>query len=248
MNRPGGNRVGGARRRRQPLLVFVIVLVVLAGVLVAADRIVAAVVESQVASRLQTQLASVAAPDVTVDGFPFVTQAVAGDLLAVHVVADGINSAPGQPEGAVRIAHTDLRLTDVRSPDWYTTVTAGSVEGTAELDYAAISALAGYPVSYADDNRVQVDVERMVLGVRVNAAVTGVLTVDAATQTLTITDPKSTFARIGVSDNVTRAVLDLVVKPIPLTGIPLGLQVNSLTPTGTSVVVGIAGSDVPLTG
>lgn len=237
-----------ARRRLHPLLVLVIALVVLAGLLVLTDRVAAAVVERQVASRLQTELASVEAPDISVDGFPFLTQALAGDLAAVHVVADGINGTPGQPEGTVQVAHTDLRLTDVRSPDRYTTVTAGSVEGTAELDYAAISGLAGYPITYGGDGRVQVDLERTVLGVSVNATVTGVPTLDVEAQTLTITDPKAEFAKIGVADSVTQAVVDLIVKPIPLAGIPLDLQVGSITPTEANVVVGITGTDVRLTG
>lgn len=243
-----GTTAPAGRRRRHPLVVLVVVLVVLAAVFLATDRIVAAVVEHRVASRLQTELASVESPDVSVDGFPFLTQAVAGDLSAVHLVADGINTAPGQPDGAVQVAHTDLRLSDVRSADWYQTVTAGSVEGTAELDYAAVSALAGYPISYGGDNRVQVDLERSVLGVDVNASVTGVLTLDAAAQTLTITDPRSTFAKIGVSDSVTRAVVAIVVQPIPLAGIPLDLQISSLTPTQETIVVGITGADVQLTG
>lgn len=236
------------RRRRHPLLVLLVVLVVLAGLFVAADRIVAGVVERQVASRLQTELASVETPDISVDGFPFLTQAVAGDLSAVHVVADGINTAPGQPDGAVQVTHTDLRLTDVRSPDWYKTVSAGSVEGTAELGYAAISGLAGFGVAYGGEGRVQVKVEQTVLGVSVDATVTGALSVDQAAQTLTITDPQVSVAGVPVPNTVTRAIVAIVVKPIPLAGIPLDLKISSITPTEANVVVGITGSDIQLTG
>ena len=67
-----------------------IAAVVLLALLVAADRIAAAVAGNEVAQRVATSEDLSERPDVTFGGFPFLTQALAGSFRDVRVVADGV--------------------------------------------------------------------------------------------------------------------------------------------------------------
>src|SRR3954453_5389351 len=65
----------------------VIVVIVILGLLVVADRVALAAAEHVVAGRIQDDQGLSDRPDVTIHGFPFLTQALAGryDEVTVHV-------------------------------------------------------------------------------------------------------------------------------------------------------------------
>lgn len=69
---------------------LLITLVVLAVLLVGADFVARAVAEDRVATELQGSLDLPTAPDVDVDGFPFLTQAIAGRYDDAELAAPGI--------------------------------------------------------------------------------------------------------------------------------------------------------------
>lgn len=68
-------------------------LAVVLALLVAADFIAAAVAERQVSKQLRTTLSLPQDPAVTVNGFPFLTQALGGDYRDVEVSADQVQVA-----------------------------------------------------------------------------------------------------------------------------------------------------------
>ena len=70
------------RRRRWPW-VLLIVFVVLVGLAIAADRVALAIAEDKAASTLRNSQHLSSTPDVSVPGFPFLTQAVAGSYGSV---------------------------------------------------------------------------------------------------------------------------------------------------------------------
>jgi len=78
----------------------VVVLLVLAGLLVVGDFAAAAVAESAVSRQLRDQLGLRTDPDVRINGFPFTTQALAGEYGSVDVAADVV----GEAEGTVRVS------------------------------------------------------------------------------------------------------------------------------------------------
>jgi hypothetical protein len=73
---------------------WVIALLVLAGVLVAVDYAAAAVAESAVSRQMREQIGLVDDPSVRINGFPFLTQALAGEYRSVDVDADRIAVGP----------------------------------------------------------------------------------------------------------------------------------------------------------
>ena len=79
------DQVRGSRIKK-----IVIVLVVIVGVLVAADFGVAAAAEYQVSKKMRTELNLAADPSVDIHGFPFITQAIAGDYQDISINATGV--------------------------------------------------------------------------------------------------------------------------------------------------------------
>ena len=73
------------------LLIGVIILAVL---LVAADRIAVAVAENQISDRLTSAYGLAGKPGVTITGFPFFTQVVAGDYRQIDVSASQVPASP----------------------------------------------------------------------------------------------------------------------------------------------------------
>lgn len=234
-------------RRRSPVTGFVVLGVV--AVLVAlglflADRFVEQRVERESAAQLQGELGTPAPPAVDVQGWPFLTQAAGQRLPRVHVVADDLG-AEGDT-GVVPVAHADLLLTDVSTPDWWATLEAARIEGTARLDYAALGTLAGTPVTSAGGDRVRLERTTSLFGADVAATVTGRLDLDVAAQTITLADPSIEVAGVTLPETAADALLRAVAPPIAITGLPLDLTVTSVTAGAEAVDVALLGEDVAL--
>ncbi|HEX8508490.1 MAG TPA: DUF2993 domain-containing protein [Propionibacteriaceae bacterium] len=230
-------RRSGARRAG---LALVLVVVVLALLIVVADRVGQQVVERRVAQQLQTELGTASPPSVDIEGFPFVTQVLRRSFSSVHVVAEDVQ-APDQP---TKVKQVDLRLHDVTSQDNFATSTAARVDGTATLDYPTAQKLTGQPLRYAREGRVEVSQPTDLMGVPVTARVIGRPVVDAADQTLSLGDPELTVAGVDVPDTTSKALLDSIVKPAPVRGVPFGLKIIDVTAMPEGLVAGVQGSDV----
>lgn len=89
---------------------LVIAVVVLVGLLVAADYATAAVAESAVSRQMRQQLGLADDPDVRINGFPFLTQAISGNYRSVDVSADRL------PLGPLREVEVRAQLRDVEAP------------------------------------------------------------------------------------------------------------------------------------
>ncbi|HWC79093.1 MAG TPA: DUF2993 domain-containing protein [Pseudonocardiaceae bacterium] len=89
----------------------VIVLVVIVGVLVAADFGVAAAAEYQVSKKMRTELGLADDPSVDIHGFPFITQAIAGDYQDISINATGVPA-----KNTLRDLEVDADLHNVRVP------------------------------------------------------------------------------------------------------------------------------------
>jgi hypothetical protein len=237
-----------ARRRGSSAATgFVVVLVVAALValgLFFGDRYAADRVERETAARLQSKLGTATAPSVDIQGWPFLTQVVGRHVRSVHVVADDVGTGGSS---SVPVAHTDLVLTDITSDDWFQTMTARHAEGTARLDYAALGAIAGAPLTYAGNGRVQVQASQALAGLPFKATVSGTPQLDAGAQSITLGNPQVSVAGLDLPGSSADAVVQALVKPIPVTGLPFGLRLTSLTPADDGLHVGLRGDGLELT-
>ncbi|WP_245900635.1 LmeA family phospholipid-binding protein [Prauserella shujinwangii] len=142
-----GNRRGKRTRR------VVIVLVVLAGLLVGADFALAAYAEHAVSQKAREQLELSNDPAVTINGFPFATQAISGEYQHITVSAQGI------PVGPLRDVAIRADLRDVTAP--LSDLTAGKVnaieigdlEGQVTLKESDISRVE--PLTNIEDLRIE---------------------------------------------------------------------------------------------
>src|SRR3954452_1263679 len=136
----------------------VIVVLVILGLLVVADRVALAAAEHVVAGRIQTDQGLSQRPDVTIHGFPFLTQALSGryDQVTVHVKGLRDRTVPVQkltvdlrgvhvPLGAVTSGHLSR-------------VPVDHATATILLSYADSNAYLGNPlhVSQGDNGEVKV--------------------------------------------------------------------------------------------
>jgi hypothetical protein len=90
-------------------VVSIVVLLCVLGLLVAADFGFRAASQARVAALLHQRLNTSRYPDVDIHGFPFLTQALAGDYGSVHLEASGVHP-PGAP---LRNLHFVAELHDV---------------------------------------------------------------------------------------------------------------------------------------
>ena len=153
----------------------VIVVLVIVGLLVVADRVALAAAEHVVAGRIQTDQGLAERPDVTIHGFPFLTQALAGryDDVTVHV--------RGLRDRTVPVAKLTVDLHGVHVP--LSAVTSGHLS-RVPVDRATAKVLLSYDdvnsylgrhltVSEGDNGQVKVTGSVTVVGQTVSASASG---------------------------------------------------------------------------
>jgi len=91
------------RRRRWPWITLLVIVLVLVG----GDRAAKAYAEDRMASQVQSSLALSGKPNVTIQGFPFLTQAAARTFNTVDVNASNETAGPG---GQLQIASLTATL------------------------------------------------------------------------------------------------------------------------------------------
>jgi hypothetical protein len=230
--------------RASPLVA--ILIIVLAAVLVSAglyfgDRFAQQRAEERVATALQPRLGTPERPQVDIEGFPFLTQVASRSIDQVHVVADQLGTTN---EALLALAHADLFLNDVMTNDWFKTMKITHAEGTALLDYAKLSSLAGAPMTFSSEGRVELVMKTTVLGRDVEAVVSGTPRLNAKQQTMTLSDAKISVAGVNLPDFTAQALLVALLKPIPLKDMPLGMTVTRITAAEDGVHVDLVGDNL----
>lgn len=238
-----------ARKRGNGSAVALVVLL-LVGVLVAiglylGDAYVLRRTERAAAGELQGQLGTPTAPAVDIEGRPFLTQAVGRRLRTVHVVADDVGTAStGSNVTTVPVQHVDLVLSDVTTTDWYQTMKARRVDGTALLAYSDLGTLSSVPLTYAGGGRLQAEQKVTIIGANLTATVTGTPQLDVGAQTITLGDPQISLGSVNIPQGTADALLRTIVKPIQVDGLPFGLTLSSVSAEDDALHAGLQGGDV----
>jgi hypothetical protein len=236
-----------SRSRRPSAIRGFVVLVVVLGLVVVGlyvgDRYARQRVEARAAAQLEQQLGTPHPPQVDIAGTPFLTQVAARSIGSVRVVADDLGATT---DAAVPVEHADLTLTNVTTDDWFKTMTAGHAEGTAQLDYAVLGKLAGLPLTYVGNGRLQVVEATTVFSEPVKAVITGAPRLDVPAQTISLASPKISVAGISLPDFTAQALLHALLKPIPVRGVPFGLTLSGLTASDDGVHADVVGDNLPI--
>jgi hypothetical protein len=235
-----GRRAGGRRRRRG--LGWLIALVVIIVLLVAADFIARGVAENLAASQFQKQGKLTNKPDVTIEGFPFLTQVASKNFSDVKV------KAANEKEGKVTITSINATARAVHINSFsFNSGTIGRINGTLLIDFASlgdtltaeIGALgtllhgAGLGLSAAGPDQVK-------------ASLNLVVTTGSATWRISRVSPTELNVRLVASSGISSSLLGSIQNVnIPIPKLPLGLTIDSVRVTPAGVVGTISASNVP---
>ena len=220
------------------LLVLVAILAALAAL---ADRGLAAMAGSATARAVQRSENLSEKPDVSFNGFPFLTQALRGRFREVEVTVRDVRR-----EG-VTITRVDARLEDVRVG--LVDALAGEVEAVPIGEGTAVATL-----SYADVNeflatrpgnlRLSYRNGRLVVTGSVTvpgrgavaAEGEGAVRVSGETLVVTVRNVRST-AGAALSAAISAAAGDRFSFTVPVRGLPFGIRLVSVAATGEGLVV-----------
>ncbi|MBT2457919.1 DUF2993 domain-containing protein [Streptomyces sp. ISL-86] len=234
------------------LRVVVIIGVILGALFVGADRWAAGYAEDRLADRIQAQEGLTGSAEVDIHGFPFLTQALSHDLDQVDLKLKGVEATSDGRK--TRISEIDASFHGVKLNGDYSRGSAERAEGTALLTYEDLTKAAqtGVTVAYGGaPGKVKVTARIEFLGRIFTRSVVS---------TVTLVDAKEAkggkIIRVH-ADQVPGEGLPGIESAIRKrtdfdrqldSGLPDGLQLNSLTSDGSGVHLTLSGSNVVLAG
>ncbi|HTW00936.1 MAG TPA: DUF2993 domain-containing protein [Streptosporangiaceae bacterium] len=226
------------RKRRHPLRTTIIVLVILIGLLVALDFGARAFAESKVASEIQSQ-GFPKKPNVSIEGFPFLTQVASRDFKDVQLSSSNVT------EGPLLIQSINAKMTGVHVNSSFNGGTVDNLNGTLSVTFAALAnamtsqagALgslggAGLSLSQAGNDEVK-------------ATLNLVITSGTAVWRVSRTANGDISIQLVHSSGLTSSLLNgLGNITIPLPHLPLGLTIQNISVTSSGLVGTVTGHDV----
>lgn len=230
--------------------ILLIIVVILGGLFVAADRIALHFAESEAADHAQRTQALSEKPDVSIEGFPFLTQVASKKLDEVKVTASGITAGTG--DTALRIERFTADLHGVRLGDGFSSAVADTADGTAQIAYADLTKAApdGVTVAYGgagSDGKGK-------LKLTATVTVTGVGTVKpSVVSEISVKDGNTIEVKAVAfpdADELSADVQSQIRQQIDFTrkveGLPEGIELKSVETGPDGIVVTTTGTNVVL--
>jgi hypothetical protein len=219
------------RRKRWPIITGIVVIVVL-GLLVGADRIANAVAENQMASQIQTS-GFPTKPNVTIQGFPFLTQLAARDFNQVDINASNVT------EGPLVISSLHATLHGMHINGGFKSATIDTIDGSALITFGALANAGGIPggITLGPGNspdEIKANIDLAVISDTVVAKLTRV---------------SATKFNVAVVDagGVPSSVLgNLANFDVSVPQLPAGVAIQNVTVTAQGVVITITGHHTTL--
>lgn len=211
----------------------VVVVGLLAGGAVVADRVLHARTEEQLADRLQADVPALTSePDVTVHGFPFLTQVLAGELGAVDVTA---------PEATVEnlvLEDVEVRLERVSTS---APTTAGAARMTAFAPLDQLTAALDLPLDLSIEGDLLV-ASAQLLGLPLEVLLEPTAGGDAVL--VDVDALRLAGATVSAADLPAALTEQLEGLEVPIDGLPEGLELTDLTLEEAGARLVAEGTDV----
>ncbi|MDT0305540.1 DUF2993 domain-containing protein [Streptomyces sp. DSM 44917] len=239
------------RALRISLIVFGILLVLA----VAADRVAVWIAQGEVASRARDSLALEAEPDVSIRGFPFLTQAAGGSLNRVDLGMDDYAAEVGGQ--SLTVQELDIELNDVELTDGYSSAVARTAEGEGLVAYEALTEAYGrllevggtgfgVEFGYAPEGRLSATLQASVLGQSIDLGeVVGDIVLEDGAIRLEVNEEDIPDAG---GEATREAIREQLNEGRELSGLPEGITLESLTPTEDGLALALTGTDVRFNG
>jgi len=217
------------RRRRWPWIVLATLLVLLV-LFVVLDRVAVAYAENQAAQQMQSQ-GFPTKPDVTIEGFPFLTQVAARNIKDVHITATKV------PAGPVTLSLT-ADATNVLLDPGYQSGTISHVAGTGVIPFSSVSSAfgggSGLTITSAGGNTMKVSLN--VLGADIS--MTGTIEQSGPnTLKVHLNQPSGIPVSLPIPNSFT----------IHIPTLPMHLTIQSVKVTSQGIVVHATGSNIKFT-
>ncbi|MFG2513071.1 DUF2993 domain-containing protein [Streptomyces sp. NPDC048584] len=243
------------------LRILLIVMAILAGIFVVIDRIAVNIAEGEAADRLKATENLATTPDVSIKGFPFLTQLAGGTLDEVEVGIEDYEAGTG--DGAKKIRIADLRA-DLHGVDFstdFSSAVADSATGTATIAYDDLlktaksepgrvaPGITARVVGLSDggNGKIKVEVEATVLGTKLPkpvAVLSSVAVVDGDTVRVKA-DAVPEFGGVQIVESSLRQITDFEQR---IDGLPGGIRLDKVEAAQDGVEITVKGSDVRLVG
>ncbi|MEU2162002.1 DUF2993 domain-containing protein [Streptomyces sp. NPDC019208] len=226
------------------LRILLITVVILGGLFVAADRLLLNYAESEAAEKLKARQGLSRATEVSIAGFPFLTQVAGRELERVDVTVRGIEaSANGR---RVVITEMSAALHDVRLGSGFGSATATTATGTARISYADLEKAADEDVTlaYGGNGKVKVTGSVGILGRTISRSVVSTVSlVDG--DTIRVRADEVPGEGIPRLEELIRGRTDFDRK---ISGLPQGMKLEKVQAEENGLVITVSGTDVPLSG
>jgi hypothetical protein len=218
------------RRRRWPWITLLVIVLVLVG----GDRAANAYAENQMASQVQSSLALSGKPNVTIQGFPFLTQVAARTFNTVDVNASNETAGPG---GQLEIASLTATLHGMHIHGT-NSATVDQFTASALVTFTALAHAGGIPqgITLASDGGNQIKATVDILG----------FSSDATAKVTQVGDDKINVKITdfgGVPADVLGSLTDFTFS-IPK--LPAGVKIQSITVTQQGLRVTATGQNTTL--
>ncbi len=217
------------RRRSRRWLYLIIALVVVLALLVIADRAAAAYAENKMATQIQKQ-GFRSKPNVSIEGFPFLTQVIGHDLHNVTISSAGVN------EGPVDITNINADLQGVHLNSSFSGGTIDHVSGTALITFGDLLGASGdgpsVTVTAVHGDEVTFNVDLDVISGSATARVTQVGNNKIHVQVISAD---------GLPTSLLGSLADFTVT-VPT--LPLNMTVQSVKVSAQGVLIHVTGDNV----
>lgn len=244
------------------LRIILIVVVILGGLFVIADRVAVGFVEDKAADRIKTTEGLASTPDVSIEGFPFLTQVAGGELDDVKIGIKNYEASTGGTSAAastIRIDDLSAEMHGVVFNGDYSSATANSATGTASISYDELlkaaraeptqvaSGVTAQVIGLSDggNGKIKVTVEATVLGHKLPQPVSVLSSVSVSGGTVKVHADSLPKLGVELAEGRIRAITDFQQK---IDELPGGIQLDKVEAAKSGVDISVKGSDVKLVG
>ncbi|MFD8809949.1 DUF2993 domain-containing protein [Streptomyces sp. NPDC059627] len=242
------------------LRTFLIVVVVLGILFVIVDRVAVHFAEGEAAGKLKTTENLASTPDVSIEGFPFLTQVASGTLDDVKVGIKDYDATTGTTGKTIRIEDLNADMKGVTFSGDYSSATAQTATGTALISYDELLKNAqtaptdlglgftGQVVGLGDggNGKIKVTVDVKIPGVSAHQKVTVLSTVAVKDNTVQVhADNLPKLAGVSLAEDRFRQASDFQQA---IDQLPGGIKLDKVEAAKDGVEIAVKGSNVKLAG
>lgn len=235
-----------ARRRGRGLRVLIVSLVVLLALLVIGDRAVAYLAASRISDELHTQFGTNAKPDVTIHGFPLLTQSVAGSYERIEIAGQGVDADQlGDVDARLDLRDVRLPLSDAVSGD-ISGATVGDARVEIDISEASLEQLTGMPITIEGitDEVARLTTSFEVLGQQIEVSIDAMVIVQGTTAHLDVQGVSA--AGLEISTYVVSQLSKAIGIEFEVPVLVDGMHLDEVKARDGAVVLHASGTDVPM--